>query len=234
MTQAEGLRQALERHRTSLGKYAGSLYWSMNDVWPAVSWSTVDHAGRWKLGHHAAKWANAPRTVLWERASEDSLRFQIFNDFPAPAFGQLSVQCMTLEGLMLRDTAIQWNCSARGMTRINLGVMPTWREDPSGTYLAWQWTDEGQPGETLRQSALWESAVHVDLSVPDIDVSVSGQRVTMVSSSYVPMAWVGCDVSGRFSDNGMALESGIPVSLTFSPEVDHIGPRTFRVRGPGQ
>ena len=69
MTQAEGLRQALERHRTSLGKYAGSLYWSMNDVWPAVSWSTVDHAGRWKLGHHAAKRANAPRTVLWERAS---------------------------------------------------------------------------------------------------------------------------------------------------------------------
>ena len=110
MTQAEGLRQALERHRTSLGKYAGSLYWSMNDVWPAVSWSTVDHAGRWKLGHHAAKRANAPRTVLWERASEDSLRFQAFNDHASSATGRLHVQCKTMDGVVLKDTSVTWRC----------------------------------------------------------------------------------------------------------------------------
>ena len=75
-TQAEGLRQALERHRTSEGRYAGSLYWSLNDVWPAVSWSTVDHAGRWKLAHYAARRANAPRTALWMRQREDSLCFE--------------------------------------------------------------------------------------------------------------------------------------------------------------
>ena len=60
------------------------LYWSLNDVWPAVSWSTVDHAGRWKLAHHAARRANAPRTVLWVRHREDSLCFEVFNDLPEP------------------------------------------------------------------------------------------------------------------------------------------------------
>ena len=65
--QAVGLREALERHRTSAGRYGGSLFWSLNDVWPAVSWSTVDHAGRWKLGQHAARRANQSRTVFGKR-----------------------------------------------------------------------------------------------------------------------------------------------------------------------
>ena len=164
MTQAEGLRQALERHRTSMGKYAGSLYWSMNDVWPAVSWSTVDHAGRWKLGHHAAKRANAPRTVLWERASEDSLRLQAFNDLPSPVSGHLAVQCKTMDGVVLKDTSVAWRCPAHGTTRLNLGPMDLWRETPKSSHLAWQWTDAAHPGDTLRQSALWEDAVDVNLS----------------------------------------------------------------------
>ena len=234
MAQAEGLRQALERHRTSLGRYAGSLYWSMNDVWPAVSWSTVDHAGRWKLGHHAAKRANAPRTVLWERASEDSLRFQLFNDLAAPAVGQLSVQSMTFDGVTLMDTTLELQCPSHEMSRANLGGWQAWCKSPKNTYLAWQWADAAQPGDTLRQSALWKNPVDVDLPAYDIDVSVSGDHMTIVSSSYVPLTWVGCDVSGRFSNNGMALEPGIPVNLTFFPEVDQIGPRTFRLLGPGQ
>lgn len=234
LTQAEGLRHALERHRTSLGKYAGSLYWSMNDVWPAVSWSTVDHAGRWKLGHHAAKRANAPRTVLWERASEDSLRFQAFNDRASSANGRLDVQCKTLDGRILRDTSLSWRCRPHGMVRINLGALAPWRQLPQDSHLAWQWTDASRPGDTLRQSVLWDDAIDVHLPNHDIDVSVSGERLTIVSSGYVPMAWVGCNVPGRFSDNGMPLEPHVPVHVTFTPEDDQATPRTFRVRGPGQ
>ena len=73
----------------------------MNDVWPAVSWSTVDHAGEWKLGHHAAKRANA-HTVLWERASELPA-VQAFNDHASSANGRLDVQCKTMDGVVLKD-----------------------------------------------------------------------------------------------------------------------------------
>ena len=217
MTQAEGLRQALERHRTSLGKYAGSLYWSMNDVWPAVSWSTVDHAGRWKLGHHAAKRANAPRTVLWERASEDSLRFQAFNDHASSANGRLDVQCKTMDGVVLKDTSVTWRCKPMARRASTSGP---WRPGvkPRDSHLAWQWTDASHPGDTLRHSALWDNAVDVHLPEHDIEVSVSGDRLTIVSSGYVPVAWVGCNVPGRFSDNGMPLEPHT------SPRPHHLQP----------
>ena len=124
--------------------------------------------------------------------------------------------------------------SPHGVARVNLGAMAPWRQIPRDSHLAWQWTDISQPGDTLRHSALWDNAVDVHLQEHDIEVSVSDDQLTIVSSGYVPMAWVGCNVPGRFSDNGMPLEPHVPVHVTFTPEDDQATPRTFRVRGPGQ
>ena len=137
-------------------------------------------------------------------------------------------------GVVLKDTSVTWRCKPHGVARINLGALAHWRQISQKSHLAWQWTDASNPRDTLRQSALWEDAVDVNLPTSHVDISVSGDRLTIVSAGYVPMAWVGCNVPGRFSDNGMPLEPHVPVHITFSPEEDQVGPRTFRVRGPGQ
>lgn len=40
--------------RRGEGKNAGSLYWQLNDVWVAPSWSTIDAVGQWKMAHYLA------------------------------------------------------------------------------------------------------------------------------------------------------------------------------------
>ncbi|CAH8853909.1 unnamed protein product [Trichobilharzia szidati] len=32
----------------------GTIYWQLNDIWSAPSWSTIDSSGQWKLSHYAA------------------------------------------------------------------------------------------------------------------------------------------------------------------------------------
>ncbi|CAH8515663.1 unnamed protein product [Schistosoma turkestanicum] len=32
----------------------GTIYWQLNDIWSAPSWSTIDSVGQWKLSHYAA------------------------------------------------------------------------------------------------------------------------------------------------------------------------------------
>jgi beta-mannosidase len=38
----------------------GTLYWQLNDVWPAISWSSLNYDGSWKLLHYEARRFYAP------------------------------------------------------------------------------------------------------------------------------------------------------------------------------
>jgi len=37
-----------------------AMYWQLNDVWSAPTWSTIDFNLRWKIGHYFVKRSFAP------------------------------------------------------------------------------------------------------------------------------------------------------------------------------
>ncbi len=53
--QAEAIKCGVEHWRRNRGRCMGSIYWQLNDCWPAVSWSGIDYYGRWKALHYYAK-----------------------------------------------------------------------------------------------------------------------------------------------------------------------------------
>lgn len=49
----------------------GALYWQLNDVWTAPSWSSIEHNGNFKVLHYWAKEFFAPIHIV---ANLDSLQ----------------------------------------------------------------------------------------------------------------------------------------------------------------
>jgi len=60
LNQAHCMRVAVEHFRRNMPRSMGTLYWQLNDCWPAASWSSLDFGGRWKALHHEARRFFAP------------------------------------------------------------------------------------------------------------------------------------------------------------------------------
>ncbi len=60
LQQALAIETAVRYWRSLKPHSMGALYWQLNDVWPAVSWSSIDWTLAWKTLHHHAKRFFAP------------------------------------------------------------------------------------------------------------------------------------------------------------------------------
>ena len=88
---------------------------------------------------------------------------------------------------------------------------------PKTTYLKWSIVSP-ENEIAMHTSALWDTPVDVELEAARILHSTTDLGWIISSDTYVPMAYLTASVPGHFSDNGMALENGVPVEVQFWPE----------------
>ena len=77
--QAYGITKGIYAHRRAKPYNMGTLYWQLNDCWPAVSWSSIDGLGNWKALHYQAKKAFG-NVIISTSKNENELDVYIVND----------------------------------------------------------------------------------------------------------------------------------------------------------
>ena len=79
LLQAKGIVMGIEAHRRAKPYNMGTLFWQLNDCWPAISWSSIDYFGNWKALQYKAK--KAFENVLISSVIENNtLKTYIIND----------------------------------------------------------------------------------------------------------------------------------------------------------
>jgi len=78
--QAEAIKCGVEHWRRNRGRCMGSIYWQLNDCWPAASWSGIDYFGRWKALHYYAKRFYSPVLISAEEDDKKIVSIYITND----------------------------------------------------------------------------------------------------------------------------------------------------------
>jgi len=210
------------------GMNMGALYWQLNDVWQAPSWSSQEMDGRWKPLHYAIKHIFQTVTVSpYER--DGRFIINIINDKInqnltdlvlhvtlwswGASGGSLNSTSVTSQGM---TSVAVWSVdaaaylSAAGVQRSDAFAIVSLRDVPSGTELARNVHLFSPPRDT-------KTYQDPELKVANV-VQVQGAADTgaykavfeITLSSVAPAAFVWLDTShaGRYSDNAFVMEPG--------------------------
>ena len=104
LVQARGMRIGIEAHRRAKPYNMGTLYWQLNDCWPGISWSSIDHFGNWKALHYELKEAFENVLVSFKREG-DQVDIYIVNDLLNDIDETLKIRLVDFQGNKL------WNLS---------------------------------------------------------------------------------------------------------------------------
>ncbi|KAI1005808.1 Beta-mannosidase A [Podosphaera aphanis] len=103
--QALYYRSQISYYRRGSGlpeRQLGSLYWQLEDIWQAPSWSGIEYDGRWKILHYLAKDIYQPVIIAsyWDSQTGNLSAF-VTSDLWVEAAGTAMVQWWDLNGTAL-------------------------------------------------------------------------------------------------------------------------------------
>jgi len=224
LLQADGVGRAIEAHRRAAPRCMGSLYWQLNDCWPAASWSSIDYRGRWKALHYRARRAFAPELVSIVQRG-DAIDVHIVSDGTPPAGWELVLKLVDFGGEVLWEE--------RWPVRVDLCT-----ESPCRRVLKGELMDDGIADRVVFSAELRDSggaarsrALHyfvepkrLRLGRPHIEVSAEysgvGARELLVTSDVLARG-VHLRLDGAeafFSDNFFDILPGDTVLVDLSAE----------------
>lgn len=89
--QAMAIRTAVDFWRSRRPVAMGALYWQLNDLWPVISWSSIEYDGRWKLLHYEARRFFSPRRLALI-VKDGVVTAHLFNDSSQEVAGELTIR----------------------------------------------------------------------------------------------------------------------------------------------
>ena len=106
LVQARGMRMGIEAHRRAKPYNMGTLYWQLNDCWPGISWSSIDHFGNWKALHYEAKKAFENILISFKREG-NHVNVYIINDLLKNLEETLVLQLYDFKGNVLWSSSLE-------------------------------------------------------------------------------------------------------------------------------
>lgn len=197
LVQAKGMRMGIEAHRRAKPYNMGTLYWQLNDCWPAISWSSIDYFGQWKALHYAAKEAFENVLISFVQA-DDVLHISVVNDHLQGVDETLQLIIRDFSGKILWETEEAVAVAANSSQVVYRLPMKKLDIDATNSFL------EATIG-TASSLRYFERPKNLDLKQSEIVMQITKQKdgFTLVLKSATLQKSVKLHTSsaGTFSDN---------------------------------
>ncbi len=226
--QALAIRTAVDFWRSRRPVSMGALYWQLNDLWPVVSWSSLEYDGRWKLLHYEARRFFAPLRLVCQ-VYQTQQEVWLSNDTDREVRGSVLLQWLGWDGTVRRERRVEVSAASDTATLVE-------RSDLAGTgeqeFLLATWEGDGHTTVERGWTFLTEPK-RCELQMPGLTVSATGSAAGSAGCGTVEVACAGApafwvtlearDPALRFGDNGFLMLPGEThrVSVTGAAGDDH-------------
>ncbi len=215
--QGMAIKYAVEHWRRNMPRTMGTIYWQLNDCWPAPSWSSINSLYRWKALHYMAKRFYAPVLISGlEDREAGTVAVHVTSDLLEAGSGVVRWQLATTDGAVIEggtfDAAIPPQQDSLVRTLSFAGALQQYEARDLLIGLALDVNDETVSDNLV----LFARPKHLSLLDPDLRVTVrasSAHHFQVEVSAAHPALWAWLatdDGESSFSDNFFNLMPGTP------------------------
>jgi beta-mannosidase len=221
--QAYGIKTGAEYWRQTMPKSMGCVFWQYNDIWPGMSWSSVDYFGRWKALHYLARKFYAPVLISGlENIQNGTIDIFITSDLSGAKHGRLTWNVTDLDGKTLAQESIHVKIEARKSEKVKtLNLQDQIQKLGAGGILTWLKLEVG--GNTASENlVLLALPKELKLADPRLATTVndSGDGFLVTIKSEKPALWTWLELENadaEFSDNFIHVTPNAPQTILVRP-----------------
>ena len=222
--QGYGIKTGAEYWRQTMPKSMGCIFWQYNDIWPGMSWSSVDYFGRWKALHYLARKFYSPILVSGlENAKDGTIDIFITSDLLESHHGKLSWNVTDLDGKSLIQESFKVEIPARQSEMVkSLNLQKQIQKIGANNLLVWLKLEVD--GKTVSENlVLLVLPKELKLADPRMAMSVdkSGDGFLVTIKSEKPALWTWLELENadaKFSDNFIHIAPDAPKFFLVQPK----------------
>jgi beta-mannosidase len=214
LTQATAVSMAVTGHRLDAPRCMGTLYWQVNDCWPAPSWSSVDYFGNWKALQYRVKEDYEDVAVLSKINEHGVQEYYFISDQIDTFMCEMQFTVFNLEGKELFKNTVSQLIKGNEAEKI---CDTRLKKELSGKnyFIRFAWKNSKGEQKTRTFSNLtsaYKKADNADVSIKIKSVSAESKTaiITIENKKYVRNCWLYSNVFGvKFDSNFNDLLPGI-------------------------
>ncbi|MCE2682881.1 MAG: hypothetical protein LW704_08005 [Cryomorphaceae bacterium] len=213
LTQAEAVGMAVTGHRLDAPRCMGTLYWQLNDCWPAPTWSSIDHYWNKKALHYRITQDYQDVAVLSSVNVEGIESYHLINDTPEKFTCVVQMKVTDLTGKTLCEKEFTHEFDGAKSTKLSTPCF-TGELRNKNCVVRFVWNDAQGNAHDRTFSRLPSSRSQADRKDINIVLLSADQEkktatIKIENSKYVHHFWLFSDEVGvQFSENFIDLLPG--------------------------
>jgi beta-mannosidase len=230
LTQVKAVSIAISSHRLLNPICMGTIFWQLNDCWPAPTWSSIDYYGNWKALQYRVKDDYKDVTILEKTDKIGAETYFLISDLPSPIKTNLKVELYSMNGSIISKNEKEFNLNPNEPIQLFKDcVKPNWQK--LNYLVKFSWNDENGNENSRAFVHIGNKKNYVKalrsqfyVTINSIDTITKTAIIEVKTQQFLQDFWISCNKQTiKFENNFVQILPGkkeIKITFTEIPKIE--------------